>query len=249
MDQKDITKLITYIEENLRSSFSSGLGFVDTRHFLQRLCSKQNHVIFGRRGAGKTSLVNATRNSMTHLDVYINLERYKDITFPNILIFVLHELFSSLREQISNNYPLYRFSFLSWKVRKRINTICKELEAYVYEPDREIQEVRITDSSSSGVNAQAGIKNLQSGAKTTSYSSKEIKKSLPKDKLDFLRIKLSIYIKLLSEVSSLFSNKPIFLVLDDLYFINKDIQPDLIDYFHRITKETALYLKIATIKY
>lgn len=47
----------------------------------------------------------------------------------------------------------------------------------------------------------------------------------------------------------MFNNVPIFLIMDDLYFVAKNIQPDLIDYFHRLTKGTDLYLKLATIKH
>ena len=35
--------------------------------------------------------------------------------------------------------------------------------------------------------------------------------------------------------------------MDDFYFILKTIQPELVDYFHRLTKGTNLFIKIATI--
>ena len=43
--------------------------------------------------------------------------------------------------------------------------------------------------------------------------------------------------------------KDFFLILDDFYFIRKTDQPYFIDFFHRISKNTRLYLKIATIKH
>jgi hypothetical protein len=45
--------------------------------------------MFGRRGAGKTSLVSSAQGFDGHVDVYLNLEDYKDITFPNIVIYIL----------------------------------------------------------------------------------------------------------------------------------------------------------------
>ncbi len=59
MNPEEVEKLVTYIEENLRASSSAGLPFVDSRHYRSRLLSKQNHIVFGRRGAGKTSLISS----------------------------------------------------------------------------------------------------------------------------------------------------------------------------------------------
>ena len=84
MNQSEITKLVTCIEENLRASPSSGLPFVDSRHSRSRLLSKQNHVVFGRRGAGKTTLVTSMKESTDHIDIYLNLEDYKP-AFPKII--------------------------------------------------------------------------------------------------------------------------------------------------------------------
>jgi hypothetical protein len=89
VNTNETAKIVTYIEENLRASTSAGLSFVDSRHFRSRLLSKQNHVVFGRRGAGKTSLVSSAQGFDGHVDVYLNLEDYKDITFPNIVIYIL----------------------------------------------------------------------------------------------------------------------------------------------------------------
>jgi len=73
MNPEEISKLVTYIEENLRASSSVGLSFVDSRHHKTRLLSNQNHVIFGRRGAGKTTLVKATKETENQITIYLNL--------------------------------------------------------------------------------------------------------------------------------------------------------------------------------
>jgi len=73
MNQAEIAKLVTCIEENLRASPTSGLPFVDSRHSRTRLLSKQNHVVFGRRGAGKTTLVSSLQESGSHIEIYLNV--------------------------------------------------------------------------------------------------------------------------------------------------------------------------------
>ena len=54
----EIQKLINYIEENTRASQVSGISFIDPKNHKGKILLKQNHVVFGRRGAGKTSLIN-----------------------------------------------------------------------------------------------------------------------------------------------------------------------------------------------
>jgi hypothetical protein len=44
-------------------------------------------------------------------------------------------------------------------------------------------------------------------------------------------------------------NAEVFVELDDFYFVRKDDQPAVIDYIHRICKDTNAYLKVATIKH
>ena len=86
-------------------------------------------------------------------------------------------------------------------------------------------------------------------AKSARNSSKRVSRSLPKNKIEYLRLELTVYKEILLSISELFGKLPIFLIMDDFYFVEKNTQPDLIDYFHRLTKGTELFLKLATIKH
>lgn len=249
MNPDDISKLVTYIEENLRASSSVGLSFVDSRHHKTRLLSNQNHVVFGRRGAGKTTLVNATKETENQITIYLNLEDFKDIAFPNIIIHILMQLFSTLADKINKAYPWYKF--YNRKERgtlKKIQTISESLNKYLHDPDIEIQSVSVIDAYHEEISAKAGTPSVSGGAKTKREKSSEVKREIPKNKVEYLRLELTTYKELISAVSNIFKQKPIFLIFDDFYFVPKLIQPDLIDYFHRLTKGTALFIKMATIK-
>lgn len=249
MNQTEVTKLVTYIEENLRASPSSGLQFVDSRRYRARLLSKQNHVVFGRRGAGKTCLVSSAKDSADRLDIYLNLEDYKDITFPNIVLHILIEVFNQLGHRIKSAYPWYKLSLKAFRCRKNIESVCTSLADYLHEPDQETREISTTESYEDELTASAKAQSLSGETKAKRGKSMQVKRSLPKSKIDYLRLELTKYKKLILSISSLFSDQPVFLVLDDFYFVPKYIQPDLVDYFHRLTKGTALFLKIATIKH
>lgn len=249
MNQSEIAKLVTCIEENLRASPSSGLPFVDSRHSRARLLSKQNHIVFGRRGAGKTTLVSSIKESPNHIDIYLNLEDYKDITFPNIVIHILLEMFTMLDQKINSEIPWYKFSLKYWKCHKEIKTVCSILTNYLHEPDSETQEINSEESSNNEIKASSKTCGSSIGAGLRRQKAIHVKRHLPKNKLDYLKLELSKYKKLIISISSLLSDKPIFLLFDDFYFVIKTVQPDLVDYFHRLTKGTALYLKIATIRH
>lgn len=250
MDTSELIKLGTCIEENLRASPSAGLKFVDSRHQRARLSSKQNHVIFGRRGAGKTTLVNSIRDSGTAVYIYLNLEDYKDITFPNIIIHVLVEMFGALGARVEESYDWYQF----WegskrRLKKKLLQKASRLRSYLHQPDEETQEVSEREAYQEKVQGSVQKYSLAASGSETQGRAREVKRELPKSKIDYLRIELTEYKRLIDAVSQVLGERPIFLVLDDFYFIQKETQPEFVDYFHRLTKGTLLFLKVATIKH
>ena len=56
---KNLSKLRTIIQESLRVQRGSAeqVAYIDTGNVLSDVCARQNHVIFARRGCGKTLLL------------------------------------------------------------------------------------------------------------------------------------------------------------------------------------------------
>lgn len=250
MDQSEITKLVTYIEENLRASPVAGLQFVDSRKFRTRLISKQNHVIFGRRGAGKTTLAKLIGRSENSIEIYLNLKDFKDITFPSIIIQILVEMFGQLRDKLNEEY---RFKIWlnrkAFSTRKEIVETMKVLNTYLYQPDIETQKINTQEQSKTSFSAGVGNKVANVRGSIDEGYTEQISREVSIDKLEFLRLEFTKYKNMLISLFDLLGEKPIFLILDDYYFISEEIQPELIDYFHRLTKGTSLFIKVATIKH
>lgn len=194
-------------------------------------------------------MVNSARNSKQQIDVHLNLEDYKDITFPNIVVHVLLRLFELLDQRIYRDLRLQRFRPKVRKIRKEIRKVVTELEWYVHEPDSETQNVVTTEGQQGGINVSAKFKDTGGGGSLSRSRNSEVSRTLPREKIEYLRLELTRYKKLIAEIHALFQDAPIFLVMDDFYFVSKETQPELIDYFHRLTKGTNLFLKIATIKH
>ncbi|MBZ5601473.1 MAG: hypothetical protein LAO79_04125 [Acidobacteriia bacterium] len=251
--REKVNRLVAYIEENLRASSLAGLTFIDTRNFQGRLTVRQNHVIFGRRGAGKSSLVKSVCAPADHIAVRINLEDYKDISFPNILLRVLSATCQELGSAVTARAK-WRHFLRARKLRKRLEGLEKEIAGLLYEPDQEQQQVRRTESleRKSGFEISAGQAATGKAGISVADNDRlqtEISRTIPVDKLARLQIEIPHFKRVFSEASDLMGGCPIFLILDDFYFVPKSVQPEFIDYFHRLTKDTPLFMKIATIKH
>ena len=250
MEKKELSKLISYVEENTRTDKVSGIEFIDTRNFKDRVKSKQNYVIFGRRGAGKSSLLKTLLPNKTILGIYVNLEDYKDITFPNIILKVLIKFFEELNNSIIKEKKLFNFNKnrkindLSKKVNKTLHSLKEKLS----EPDG-YEESRIYSESSKGelsAGTEKGPFKIAGLVEESETSQREHTWKI--DKLNELKMSIDGIKSVVKSIYEL-TGKQVVLILDDFYFISKSIQPYLADYFHRITKSNNFHLKIGTINH
>jgi len=102
-EQKAIFLLRTPTTENLRiQKNTKGVDFIDTGSLLIDLAAKQNHVIFARRGCGKTLLLTkSAQNAEDKIDaIYLNCEDFKRHSFPNVLLEILESVFSQIENHL-----------------------------------------------------------------------------------------------------------------------------------------------------
>lgn len=251
-DNIAINKLSKYIEENLRVSDQTTINFIDPRGHIPRLNSKQNQVIFGRRGSGKSLLVRTlNKNNYDSIFVKINIEDFKDVSFPNSILQVLINFFKQLDKRIDNHSSWYEFSKSSRgrKVLKKVRSKIKEFQSQLLLPDTYDESIKKTGADKSGAAAKVSGAGAELSASGETNSSTETQKSLQINKLDNLRNELTDLKELVIEISNFLDNKYMFLVLDDFYFIKKSDQAKFVDFFHRLSKDTPIFLKVATIKH
>src|ERR1051325_8049171 len=96
-DAAKLIKLRQVITENLRvqKGGAEPVPYIDVASGLSDIGARQSHVVFGRRGCGKTLLLHHSASSLpTEVRVvYLNCEDFKNHTFPNVLIEILDALF------------------------------------------------------------------------------------------------------------------------------------------------------------
>lgn len=250
MNKKELNKLITYLEENTRADKVSGIEFIDPRNFKEKVRGKQNYVVFGRRGAGKSTLLKTLNKYGNAVTIYVNLEDYKDITFPNIIIKVLVSFYKEISRKLNKEKSFLKpkHYFSTHKIVKKIDKLVLELNTKLIEPDKYNERKKQINKSSIQDSIGAKSEILTANLTSTNASEIESERSWEIDKLNELKTSIDINKNLINEIVEFVDNQLI-LILDDFYFIPKYIQPFLVDYFHRLTKSNDFYLKIGTIKH
>ena len=245
---EEIQKVLNYIEENMRVTEQTSIEYLDSQGHINRLCLKQNHIIFGRRGSGKSLLLKSLKEKNKALYITVNLEDFKDISFPNSIIQVQKSIIQQLLPMLKaeNNF----FTLNYWKkTRPLIKKLSKEIEnlnIQLKHPDEYDEAIKQKQSGKKHGKVKGPKNHLETGIETSEEL--ETTKQIKIDKLNSLKNSLPDTKELFIRVSDNL-HKDIFLILDDFYFIRKNEQPYFLDFFHRLSKNTPLYLKVATIKH
>lgn len=259
-DPTPLPRLRKLITENLRVQKGGGAGvaYIDSGNALDDATARQNHVIFGRRGCGKSLLLNQSEKMLpTDIrSVYLNCEDFKRHTFPNVLIEILDAVFAELEDK--------RFAWFGKKKRllDLITEIRQELDKLKLEDDEreesitELEGTTATQESSAtlggsvgeagpGIEAQLEQRRI-TGVKSElerQYKRRDVKLDRLNKMLPTLKRKLREFFELSSTVTS------VFIQVDDFYHLRRVDQPHVMDYLHRLCKDLPLYFKVATLRH
>jgi hypothetical protein len=180
----------------------------------------------------------------------VNLEDYKQISFPNSILQVLNEFLSQLKDEVNKSYRWYELKkgTQGRHLKKQLNSKITNYNHKIRVPDNYDENVKSTDAGKTTSNLKAPISGIEASVSKEISTAIERQKLLNVNKLNDVRNDITELKKLINDVAA-FLNKHLFLVLDDFYFIKRIDQPYFIDFFHQLSKDTQLFLKIATIKH
>jgi hypothetical protein len=249
VDVSSIKLLIREIEQNIRTSDNSIKTFVDNNDILSRLQHERNHIIFGRRGSGKTLLLNNfLRDYPFTFHAKVNLEHLKSLPLTDAIINTLIDAISQYKDQIISKINLDFFPYFN-KHNKLISLINKTL-SYLYDllSESEGSEITSSNTNANKKTINLGVKDLPFAFQGQKENSVSTSKKFFIDKMKSLQTNKSILRSLLNQIAKATHSNKIFLSLDDLYFIRKSDQPYYIDFFHTLSKDSQLIIKIASIK-
>lgn len=279
LDSAEVERLVTLVEEAARSTKEGVKRFVEpAQGTLRQANSKRHHIIFGRRGSGKSSLLRKAAADLT-IDrrpiAYVDLETFKAHSYPDVLLSVLMTAFEEFERWLrtAGVYPATKTTF--WKrlfgtkpARSALNA--KGVESLASDLHGQIEELRLqlhladnaamqsttiesAESEQKGsVDLKVGVSSIglggSAGFAEKTGASTQMQEQFRRSKIDFLHRHIIEYQNLFRRMAEL-SGGDSYLFLDDLYHIRRSDQPPLLDYFHRIAKGNNLWLKVGTIRH
>jgi hypothetical protein len=279
LDTPEVENLVILVEEATRSSKEGVKRFIEpAQGTLRRAVNRRHHIIFGRRGSGKSSLLRKAAADLT-VDrrpiAYVDLETFKGHTYPDVLLSIL---LSALKEfnhwlKTAAIHPANKASF--WQKlfgtkpnrsaynREQIQALSADFTKHIEELQKQLQSSDNTqttsstktveaDTSSFDASANVAFQGVGVGSRAAQSSSGEVTKQQQQtythSKLEFLHQHILEYQDLFRRMRDECGGDG-YLFLDDLYHIGRANQPQVIDYFHRVAKGNGLWLKVGTIRH
>jgi hypothetical protein len=247
-----VQELRTIVQEGIRVQRGGAepVDYIDAANAVRDAVARQNHVIFGRRGCGKTLLLHEASKRVPNSVrvVYVNCEDYKQHSFPNVLIEILDRLFGELEKHLPGWFGKKKRS------RELIGEIRSELSKLQERADEVDKKVKETASSEDNSKGALGIsaEGLTLGAEAVAAQKAAIEEEYERHdskihKLNLLLPRLKEQMEEFFELSK--EVETVFLALDDFYQLPRTMQPHVADYIHRLCKDVPLYFKIATLRH
>lgn len=279
LDTPEMAKLLTLVEEAARSTEEGIKHFVEPAPgTLLRTTNRRHHIVFGRRGSGKSSLLRKAAADLT-VDrrpiAHVNLEAFKGHSYPDVLISVLIKTFVEFKKwmdtaaiHLSTRKTFWQRLFGTIPQRPAFNRtnsalLAERFNKYITDLNTELHrtddiEMRVTDAAETNKNNSVAIKvetkspivtgGGEASAGNSQTHKQEVEQTYKHSKTDFLHRHILNFQRLFSDLSEL-SGGDSYLFLDDLYHIRRSDQARVLDYFHRLAKDHNLWLKVGTIRH
>lgn len=279
LELEAVDDLLVLCEEVTRATPEGARRFIEPApSVLSRAKSNQHHIIFGRRGSGKSSLLRKSAADLTierRPIAFVDMETFKGHSYPDVLISVLIKSLYEFKNWLDSaaTAPASKKSF--WKklydaIPKRppfsktdtatlsaeLEKLTKDLEHQLSQPESSEKQIKQTTSDEQTAGVELAVDGGLPGASIKNKASlgKKVGGTIEEQskyvshKVEYLHQNILRFQSFFSKLSKL-SDGASFLILDDLYHIRKSDQAKVIDYFHRVAKGNNLWLKIGTIKH
>jgi len=251
-----INDFLVHLDEILREDRSRppAYRFIDLG-FVSQLSSKTHHVVFGRRGSGKSALLRELENRLSGLEerktILVDVESIAQKSYPNVIIEILLIILRDLLEQTKSG-------FLGRLIRNRlsakIRAMIKDLEHLRQRADIAKHlvsgQVRQTLGREVGEELTVVTNILKLAAKVSDSKTVTAEEKFEEtfEKIRVLFNKVGDYRELIRRFLGRKSIEALYILVDDFYQIDLLHQPLVADYLKRLFRGIPCYLKIATVR-
>lgn len=265
----EVDALLVALEEATRATPTGGpVEFVPPAGGeLQQAQARFHHFIFGRRGSGKTSLLRYLEAELVRehrVTVWIDQELFMALSFPDVLVSSVLELMEGARAAAAR-HRAERDSELSWwhrlvgRVRRAhapttfesLDRAITNLQTLKHLPnDRKIEWTRSLGSDNT-LEALGSVRVIPVDAsvqQTTRLSeSVSSTETVVSSKEEYLERSLGEFRALIKAAAD--DCEGGFVFLDEFYRVERQDQPLVLGYMHRLVKDTGLWLKVGSVRY
>jgi hypothetical protein len=253
----DITlHLITFLKTKPRATKLNNREYIDTGNNRALVSLERHVVIFGRRGSGKTMLLGElVKPSGTSEMIWIDIDDYKKLTFPDILIQILRSLIDAIDDLVSTANTIF-YPRRWWRTRPVLKRLRKEDE-YLSKLLERFEDAEVTlerrldtksvQSRSAEVRATNMVASTLGQSRTREESLSESESAAGRDR------KIDHIMRHMHDAKSIMRDAlarlpaPCYLVLDDFYHLSQADQSQVLDYLQSLTKNLPIYIKFGTI--
>ncbi len=239
---------------------------------LDRLRSRFHHVLYGRRGTGKSSLlrhIEADLRRDGHVVAWADQETFMGLSYPDVLVGTLADTFIQFAQQIREKAPeeVKRTHLFSRQPKEtEQEAIARQLDSAVAQlidlrkspSESEIEWTASYSSESSvdvtrerGAEVSKGIFKGKLGRQKAEKRAKTqggaVAHRYKATKAEHLERAVTTYRDLMKAVTTVAPDA--YIVLDDFYRLSEADQPRIAGYFHRVVKDTSVWLKFGSIRY
>lgn len=221
---------------------------------LEQITGRRHHVVFGRRGSGKSSLLRKAQESIEargDFCAFLDVEPWKQLELADQVIVAISEV---LRQLASTKSPSW--TDLSQATKDTVKKELEVLDKLLDETDESIVEMRetqvLSDAERSALSGGIVLPFFKSRGDIASAQSKvgevakvQILKSNKMTKL--LRRNAQVVEPLLRTIYRE-TKRPYFVIFDDFYHLKTETQPFFINIFFGLFKQSNFFLKIGSVE-
>jgi hypothetical protein len=241
----DIDLLRDLILNSFRVRENQDPVYVDISGNLGRVAAPQHQMIFGRRGSGKSCLFIhylKTHSKDSLPPIYILADEFKRLTYPDVLIRLLIEILKGVPTKGAWWKKLLR-------IRRPTEAIIKELRALLDLAEEADVTAAEKYSRKNAGKAGADAGNLKLEGRVESAEERSRSSIFRERKINNLERHMRDFKDAIQASLKTWGEPNVAVLIDDFYLFPRDKQADILDYLHRLVRDTDLFLKVGTIRH
>jgi hypothetical protein len=241
----DVDKLRNLILNSFRVRENQDPVYVDLGGNLSRISAPQHQVIFGRRGSGKSCLFIHYLKSHEKdriPPIYVLSDEFKRLTFPDVLIRLLIQIMDGIPTKGRWWKKILRLQTPTERKAQELRALldlAEEADVTAGETSKR-KDAKQAKATEGGLGVQLSLESSSEHSRSSSFRER---------KIETLERYLRDYKDAIQASLSTWGQKEVAVLIDDFYLFPRDKQADIVDYLHRLLRDTNLYLKIGTIRH